>query len=319
MTKRKLGNSDLMITPVGFGAWAIGGAGWEFAWGEQDDKDSIEAIHKALDMGVNWIDTAAVYGTGHSEEVVAKALEEYSGDRPYVFTKCGLRWNADGDVRRVLDPVSIREECEESLRRLKTETIDLYQIHWPPPMNDEEIDPAWDMMAKLQEEGKVRWIGLSNFNVEQIQKAQQVANVTSLQPPYNLVNRDVEDEILPYCYEQGIGVIVYSPMMSGLLTGKMTKERAANLPDNDWRKRNPEFSEPKLSKNLELVEVLKKIGEKHDKSPGEIAIAWTLSNRAVTGAIVGARNADQSKGVMDAAEVNLSEDEISKLGSVLGK
>lgn len=319
MTKRKLGNSDLMITPVGFGAWAIGGSGWEFAWGEQDDNDSVKAIHKALDMGVNWIDTAAVYGTGHSEEVVAKALDEYSGEKPYIFTKCALRWDSEGNISRVLDPVSIREECEDSLRRLKTNVIDLYQIHWPPPKNDDEIEPAWDMMAKLQEEGKVRWIGLSNFNIDQIKIAQGVANVTSLQPPYNLVNRAVEDEILPYCYEQGIGTIVYSPMMSGLLTGKMTKERAANLPDDDWRKDNPEFNEPKLSKNLKLVDTLKKIGKARDKSPGEIAIAWTLANRAVTGAIVGARNADQAEGVMNAAEVNLNENEISTLGSVLGK
>src|SRR2546421_7055040 len=249
METRKLGNSDINITRVGFGAWALGGGGWEFAWRPQDDADSIAAIHRALELGVNWIDTAAVYGLGHSEEIVARALQTWPGKRPYVFTKCGLRWDEKGNTHRVLRADSIRRECEDSLRRLQVEAIDLYQVHWPaqdPP----ELDEGWATMASLQREGKVRWIGVSNFNGEQMKRAQAIAPITSLQPPYSLIHRDIEAEILPYCRREGIGVIVYSPMASGVLTGAMTRERAARLPENDWRRRDPEFNEPKLSHNL---------------------------------------------------------------------
>ncbi len=244
MQTRKLGNSDLHITPVGYGAWAIGGSGWQFAWGSQDDNESIAAIHRALELGVNWIDTAAVYGLGHSEEVVARALKSWSGPRPYVFTKCALRWNESGQVRKVLSAGSIRREVEESLRRLALDVIDLYQIHWPPDPDSSELEEGWTTMADLKREGKVRWIGVSNFNVAQLRRASAIAPVTSLQPPYSLVHREVESEILPYCEREGIGVIVYSPMASGLLTGAMTRERIAKLPTDDWRKGHTDFREP---------------------------------------------------------------------------
>jgi len=229
MKPKQLGNSDLFITPVGFGAWAIGGSGWQFAWGAQDDNASVAAIYRALELGVNWIDTAAVYGTGHSEEVVARALANWNGPRPYVFTKCGLRWNAQGKVHEVLNADSIRRECEESLRRLQVETIDLYQIHWPVD-DTAELEEGWTAMAQLQQEGKVRWIGVSNFNVEQMQSAQRIAPITSLQPPYSLIRREVEEEILPFCHLEDIGVIVYSPMASGLLTGAMTRSGFPSCP-----------------------------------------------------------------------------------------
>jgi aryl-alcohol dehydrogenase-like predicted oxidoreductase len=317
MQTRKLGNSDMEITPVGFGAWAVGGGGWEFGWGPQKDRESIEAIHRALDLGINWIDTAAAYGLGHSEEVVARALEGWSGARPYVFTKCGLRWDDDGKVHRVLKADTVREECENSLRRLGVEAIDLYQIHWPTK-NPAENEAGWTTLAQLQREGKVRWIGLSNWNVEQMQMARQIAPITSLQPPYSLIRRGIEEEILPFCKREGIGVIVYSPMASGMLTGAMTRERAANLPDNDWRSTNKEFQEPNLSRNLELVESLREIGAVHGRSPGEAAIAWTLRHPAVTGAIVGGRNAGQVEGTAGAAGFRLGDDEIEALDVFVG-
>lgn len=317
MEKRKLGNSDLEITRVGFGAWAIGGSGWDFAWGDQDDKESIEAIHKALDMGINWIDTAAVYGIGHSEEVVAKALKEYGGNKPYVFTKCVMVWDRNGHVRKVHDPESIRQECEDSLRRLQTNTIDLYQIHWPPDDDNEKIKPAWEMLAKLKEEGKVRYIGVSNFNVEQMKIAESIAQITSLQPKYSLISRDIEKEILPYTHKQNIGVIVYSPMGSGILTGKYNRENIEKLPDDDWRKNSRDFNEPNLTKNLKLVEAMKQIASEHNRRIGEVAIAWTLKHEAVTAAIVGARNAKQAEEVMTAHDFVLSETEIRRLESVL--
>jgi aryl-alcohol dehydrogenase-like predicted oxidoreductase len=319
MIKRKLGNSDLEITILGYGAWAIGGSGWEFGWGEQDDSDSIKAIHKSLEMGVNWIDTAAVYGLGHSEEIVQKAVQQWNSNKPYIFTKCGLIGNDKGKVKRVLEPDSIRKECENSLRRLKTDVIDLYQIHWPPVKNDDQIYGAWEMMTRLKDEGKVKWIGVSNFNVDQMKKAQEISPVTSLQPPYSLIVRDIEEEILPYCEKNNIGVIVYSPMYSGLLTGKMTRERIENLPEDDWRKNDPEFNEPALSRNLKLVEVLKKVSDKYGSTPGEIAIAWTLLNRKITASIVGARNEKQSAEVMRASEISLSPDEIAEIESVIRK
>jgi len=309
MKTKQLGNSDLSITPIGFGAWAIGGSGWEFGWGEQDDKASVAAIHRALELGVNWIDTAAVYGMGHSEEVVALALRAWRGPRPYVFTKCGLRWDERGYVHRNLTADSIRRECEDSLRRLKVDIIDLYQIHWPT----EDLEEGWSAMAQLQKEGKVRWIGVSNFNVDELRRAQAIAPITSLQPPYSLVRREVEQEILPYCRSNGIGVIVYSPMASGLLTGAMTRERAANLPESDWRSRDIEFHEPRLSKNLALVERLREVGERVQRQPGQVAIAWVLRNPAVTGAIVGARNAKQVEGNVDAATLRLTTKEIAEI------
>jgi len=309
MKTRKLGNSDLLITPIGFGAWAIGGSGWEFGWGEQDDKQSVAAIHRALELGINWIDTAAVYGMGHSEEVVALALRTWSGPRPYVFTKCGLRWDEQGYVHRSLNAASIRRECEDSLRRLKIDVIDLYQIHWPT----EELEEGWNAMARLQKEGKVRWIGVSNFNVKEMRRAQAIAPITSLQPPYSLVRREIEHEILPYCRSEELGVIVYSPMASGLLTGAMTRKRVDALSMSDWRSRDIEFQEPRLSKNLALVERLREIGERHGRPPGQIAIAWALRNPAVTGAIVGARNAKQVEGNVGAADVCLTDEEIAEI------
>jgi aryl-alcohol dehydrogenase-like predicted oxidoreductase len=314
MQTKQLGNSDLHITPVGYGAWAIGGGGWEFGWGHQEDEDSIAAIHRALDLGVNWIDTAAIYGLGYSEEIVAQALKGRS-DRPYIFTKCSLIWDAKGEMGHSLKADSIRREVEDSLRRLNIDAIDLYQIHWPNP--DEEIEEGWTTLSKLQTEGKVRYIGVSNFNVSQLKRAEAIAPITSLQPPYSLIKREVEAEILPYCLERNIGVIVYAPMQSGLLTGAMTPERADNLPDNDWRKNNSEFQEPRLSRNLKLVEVLKQIGQQHGRSPGEAAIAWTLRHPAVTAAIVGGRNAKQVEGTIGAADFRLSAEEIGKIDTFL--
>ena len=307
---KKLGNSDLAITPLGIGAWAMGGPGLQFTWGDQDDADSIAAIRAALDAGINWIDTAAVYGLGHSEEVVARALEGLS-NKPYIFTKCERRWDESGRIFGSLKADSVRKECEDSLRRLKLERIDLYQIHWPDP--DEDIEEAWTEMASLQREDKVRWIGVSNFNVSQMRRAMQIAPVTSLQPPYSLLARKVEADILPFAREHGIGVIVYSPMRAGLLTGKMTKERAHNLPKDDWRSRDRDFQEPQLSRNLELVEILRQTGDRHGRTPAEVALAWTLHNPAVTGAIVGLRRADQVEGVVGTLSFRLSPDEISQI------
>src|SRR5437764_4987268 len=255
MNTRQLGTSNLHITPIGFGAWAIGGSGWQFAWGAQDDRDSIAAIREALDAGVNWIDTAAVYGLGHSEEVVARALQgmgpRRGGDRPYVFTKCSMVWDGRREIGHSLKAESIRRECEASLRRLRLDAIDLYQIHWPDP--DEDIEEGWATMAKLKEEGKVRNLGVSNFNVAQMRRAEAIAPITSLQPRYSLLHREIEAEILPFVAREDIGVIAYSPMASGLLTGAMTAERIEGLPADDWRKRHPDFQEPQLSRNLRLV------------------------------------------------------------------
>lgn len=312
MQARRLGDSDLMITPVGFGSWAIGGPGWEYAWGLQNNDDSLAAIRRSLELGVNWIDTAAVYGLGHSEEVVARALDGWKGQRPYVFTKCGLLWDAQGNLSRELTTASVRKECENSLRRLRTDVIDLYQVHWPPEI-DSELEEGLAALAALKKEGKVRWIGVSNFNVSQIKRAQSIAAITSLQPPYSLIRREIESEILPYCVQQGIGVIVYAPMASGLLTGAMTAVRAASLPADDWRKRSPEFNEPNLSRNLALVERLRKVARRLGSTPGEAAIAWTLRNPAVSGAIVGARNANQAEGVMGATELRLSDEDIAEI------
>jgi aryl-alcohol dehydrogenase-like predicted oxidoreductase len=313
METRKLGNSDLHITRVGYGAWAIGGSGWQFAWGSQNDNESIAAIHRALELGVNWIDTAAVYGLGHSEEVVGRALKSWRGSRPYVFTKCGLRGDAKGEVQKVLTADSIRGEVEDSLRLLSVDVIDLYQIHWPPDPDSPELEEGWSTLADLKREGKVRWIGVSNFDVQQLRRAQTIAPATSLQPRYSLVHREIEDEILPYCLSEGIGVIVYSPMASGLLTGAMTRERATRLPGDDWRKGHPDFTEPNLTHNLALVERTRAIANRDNRSVGEVAIAWTLGHPAVTGAIVGARNAQQAEGVMRAGEFHLTDKEVTEI------
>ena len=316
MKTKPLGNSDLFITPVGFGAWAIGGSGWEFAWGGQDDSESIAAIHEALDAGVNWIDTAAVYGLGHSEEVVARALAGMS-HRPYVFTKCSMTWDERRQIGHSLRGESIRRECEASLRRLGVDAIDLYQIHWPNP--DEEIEEGWAALAKLKEEGKVRHIGVSNFNVCQMQRALAIAPITSLQPRYSLIHREVEEEILPFTAWQEIGVIAYSPMASGLLTGAMTRERIEQLPADDWRRNHSDFKEPLLSRNLRLVRLLKAIGAHHGCTPAEVAVAWVLHNRAVTGAIVGARKPGQIKGVLGAAGLRLSLTEVAEFEAFFAK
>ncbi len=310
MQTRRLGNSDLEITPIGIGAWAMGGGGWAFAWGPQDDAESIEAIHAALDKGVNWIDTAAVYGLGHSEEVVARALEGRSR-RPYVFTKCERIWNEQGQISKSLKADSLRRECEASLRRLKMDTIDLYQIHWPEP--EEDVEEGWSTLAALQKEGKVRWIGVSNFNAEQIKRAQKIAPVTSLQPPYSMISPEIEQGILPHTQSTNVGVIVYSPMKSGLLTGSMTRERVAAMPEDDFRRRALAFQEPNLTRNLALAELCKTIGARRGRTAGEVAIAWTLRHPAVTAAIVGMRSAKQVDGVVGAMEFRLSAEELREI------
>ena len=288
----------------------MGGGGWAFSWGPQDDSESTAAIHAALDAGVNWIDTAAVYGLGHSEEVVGRALQGRSS-RPYVFTKCARVWNEKREISKSLKHDSVKRECEASLRRLQVDVIDLYQMHWPEP--DEEIEEGWSAMAELQREGKVRWIGVSNFNVQQMERCRGIAPITSLQPPYSLISPEIEEHSLPYCLEQGIGVIVYSPMKSGLLTGSMTRARVAQFPPDDFRRRVAHFQEPKLSENLDLADKLKEIGARHGRTAGETAIAWTLRHPAVTAAIVGMRSARQVEGVMGALEFRLSPDEVEEI------
>ncbi len=315
METRQLGASDMRITPIGLGTWAIGGGNWEFGWGSQDDTASIETIHRALDLGINWIDTAAVYGLGHSEEIVGRALKGLSpSQRPYVFTKCSLVWDESRTVGNSLKKESIKREAEASLRRLQVDTIDLYQIHWPNPEN--EIEEGWAAMAELQREGKLRYLGVSNFNVEQMQRAQKIAPITSLQPPYSLLDREIEKDILPFTKANNIGVIAYSPMASGLLTGKMTRARIAAMPSDDWRRRNDKFTEPNLTRNLDLAETLREIGTRHGRTAGEVAIAWTLRRPEVTGAIVGARQPDQLGGVIGAGAFHLSADEINEIEAV---
>ena len=308
----QLGESNLYLSPIGFGAWAIGGGDWQYAWGPQEDADSIAALHRAFDLGINWVDTAAVYGLGHSEEVVGKALKQTTA-KPYVFTKCGMLWDQDRKINQSLK--SIRKEVEDSLRRLQVDVIDLYQIHWPVP--DDEIEEGWEAMAEIQHQGKVKHIGASNFNVAQLRRAQKIAQVTSLQPPYSLINRSIEPEILPFCSEYNIGVINYSPMQSGLLTGKMTPERIAGMPADDFRKTTKQFQEPRLSRNLDLAALLAQIGARHDVTAGVVAIAWTLHHPAVTAAIVGARSPEQVDGIAPAAHFRLSDEEFAEIGRFL--
>lgn len=321
MGKRLLGNTDFSITSIGLGAWAMGGGGWSFAWGPQDDRESVAAIHHAIDRGINWIDTAAAYGLGHSEEIVAKALTEIpSSQRPLVFTKCSLVWDEKGNISHNLQPDSLRRELERSLRRLRVETIDLYQIHWPDFSFTAEgarapgLEEAWKALAEMQKAGKVRYIGVSNFSVAQMERIRPIAPISSLQPPYSILSRGIEAEILPYCASHNIGVIVYSPMQSGLLTGTMTRERIASLPSDDWRRQSPDFQEPKLMRNLQLVEKLRAIGSRHKRSPAEVAVSWTLKHPAVTAAIVGVRRPSQVDGIIGAGEFRLSPEEVAEIG-----
>ena len=322
MEKRRLGNTDLEITPIGLGAWAMGGGDWIFGWGPQEDEESISAIRHAIDLGINWIDTAAVYGLGHSEEVVARALADIPHrERPLVFTKCSLVWDDKGNVSHCLKRDSIRREMEESLRRLRVETIDLYQVHWPgfPPGSESpDLEEGWRTLAELKQEGKARFIGVSNCNAGQMESAGRTGPVHSLQPPYSMLARGIESEVLAYCAAHTIGVIVYSPMHAGLLSGTMTRERVASMPKNDWRVNfNPEFREPRLTRNLEIVEKLRAIAARHGRSPGEVAIAWTLRLSAVTAAIVGARRPSQVDGFVGATEFRLSDIELTEIEKIL--
>lgn len=316
MEKRRLGSSGPELTTVGFGAWALGGGDWAFSWGPQDDQDSIAAIHEALDLGVNWIDTAAVYGLGHSEEVVGKAIQGRR-DEVFVATKCALVWDEAGKVSKDLSAESIRKEIEDSLRRLQVEVIDLYQIHWPAA-EDKENDEGWAEVARAVTAGKIRYAGLSNFSVEQMKRAQTIHPITSLQPPYSMLRRDIEAEILPYCKEQGIGVVPYSPLQSGLLTGKYNAETIAKLADDDWRKtKSDNFKEPRLSATLTLIEKLKAIAEGHGKSVTQLAIAWTLRNPEVSSAIVGARRPGQMKETSGASGYSIPPTDLEKIERLL--
>jgi aryl-alcohol dehydrogenase-like predicted oxidoreductase len=311
LKKRTLGNSPFEITRIGLGTWAIGGP-WQFGWGPQDDAESIRSIHRALDSGINWLDTAPAYGLGHSEEIVAEALRQ-TDHRPFVFTKCGIVWDDNGKPSQSLRKESIIAEAEASLRRLDVEVLDLYQVHWPIPEN--EIDEGCAAVEQLRQAGKIRYGGVSNFSVRQMEQVKGEMELTSLQPPYSLVQPEVEKEVLPYCLENGIGVIIYSPMGSGLLTGKMTRERIASLPSDDWRRKSDLFKEPKLTTHLAIVDVLRQIAGRHQCSVAEAAIAWTLRNPAVTGAIVGMRRPDQVDGVIRAAEIELTDDDVAALSA----
>ena len=295
----------MQITPIGFGAWALGGGDWEYGWGPQEDAQSIAAIEHALELGINWIDTAAAYGFGHSEAVVGQALRGVS-ERPYVFTKCSLLEGPGRSVLHSLERDSIQREAEASLQRLGVDAIDLYQIHWPNP--DPDIEEGWSALLELREQGLVRHIGVSNFDVEQLRRAQAIAPVQTLQPEYSLIAREAQETVLPYAEENGIGVIVYSPMGSGLLTGKMTRERIAGLPDSDWRKNDGRFTDPQLAGNLAVAERTRQLAEELGVAPGAVAIAWTLRNEAVDGAIVGLRRPEQLDELLAGATLELPED-----------
>lgn len=312
MEYRNLGNSELAISPVGVGAWAMGGGDWAFGWGSQDDGESISAIRAALESGINWIDTAMVYGHGHSERVVGEAIRGLSR-RPYVFTKCSRLKGPDGGLVGCLKAESIRRECEESLRNLGVDVIDLYQIHWPQP--DEDIEEGWETLVKLQSEGKVRYLGVSNFSAAQLARIVPSSVPVSLQPPYSLLRREIEAEVLPFVAEHNIGVIAYSPMGSGMLSGSMTRERIAGLPANDFRRNRDAFLEPQLSRNLQLADKLKEIGARHSVKAGVVAIAWVLRRPEVTGAIVGMRNASQVADLVPALNFRLSQAEIAEIES----
>jgi aryl-alcohol dehydrogenase-like predicted oxidoreductase len=306
----ELGSTGLDITRVGLGAWAIGGGGWEFGWGPQDDEESIAALHHALELGINWVDTAAAYGFGRSEEVVGRALEGIE-ERPYVFTKASLLEGPSRKVVHSLKRDSILREAEESLRRLGVDAIDLYQIHWPIP--EQDIEEGWSALAELKEQGLVRHIGVSNFSAEQMRRIQSIAPVETLQPPYSLIAREVEPETLPFAEREGIGVIVYSPMGSGLLAGKMTRERIQSLADDDWRKHDARFREPQLGRHLAAAERVQTVADRLGVSPGAVAIAWTLRNPAVDGAIVGIRRPDQADELLAAATLELGDEDAAEL------
>lgn len=323
MQRKSLGNADFSISPIGLGTWAIAGPGWEYGWGAQDDAESLAALEHALERGVNWIDTAAVYGLGHAEEIVGRLLHRVpSSRRPLVFTKGSLVWDrTTKQITHSLAPNSLAHEIEDSLRRLQVETIDLYQLHWPafPPGGpDEGIEAALSALAKAREQGKIRAIGVSNFNVVQLKRALAITDIASLQPPYSALMREVEKDILPFCEQSEIGVIAYSTLQSGLLTGAMTRERIAGLPVDDWRKtRSPDFQEPRLTENLALVEAFRRIGEGHGLTPAAVAIAWVLRQSAVTGAIVGARRPAQVDGLIGAANFRLSAEELAEVTRLL--
>lgn len=317
MQTRQLGDSDLDLTTVGLGTWAIGGGDWDFGWGPQDDKESIAAIRRALDLGINWIDTAAIYGLGHAEEIVAQAVAGRR-DEVTIATKCGLRWKPGGTTPfGQLDAASVREEAEASLKRLDTDVIDLYQIHWPNP--EKNVEEAWGVIADLIDEGKVRYAGVSNFNVSQLERLRKIHAVTSLQPPYNMLERGAEDELLGYCAGNHIGVIGYSPMKAGLLTGKYSKEGVAALPKNDWRRGSDQFKEPNLSANLNLIEQLKPIAKRNGMSLGQLAIAWVLRRSEVTAAIVGARRPKQIEETVEAGDQVLSKQDIEAIQALLAE
>ena len=314
MNKKRLGDSELEISRIGLGTWAIGGS-WQWGWGAQDDARSIGTIHRALERGIDWIDTAPIYGLGHSETVVGRALREATL-RPYVFTKCGLVWG-DDRVSYVLKRASIMQQVDASLRRLGVDVLDLCQVHWPNP--EEDIEEAVETLQELKSRGKIRYLGVSNFSLEQLERVRPLAEITSQQPPYSLVVPQADEEILPYCQEHGIGVINYSPMASGLLSGKMSRERLRSLPDDDWRKHNKRFKEPEVTVNLKLADALAKIGSRRGRSAGEMAIAWTLQHPAVTAAIVGMRAPEQVDGLIHAAEIELTEDENQILERLIGR
>lgn len=317
---RPLGTTGMHVTRAGFGAWAIGGAGWTFGWGSQDDTESVSAIRYAVGRGINWIDTAAVYGLGHSEEVVARALEKIPvGERPYVFTKCGLVWDENdpsAPPRRVGNPASIRREVDASLRRLRTERIDLYQMHWPPE-DGTPLEEYWGAMLELKREGKVRAVGLSNHDAAQMEAAERLGHVDTLQPPFSAIHRDVAAAELPWCEAHRTGVIVYSPMQSGLLTGAFTEERAARLPADDWRSRSPDFTGEGLRRNLALAEALRPVAERHGVSPAAVAVAWTLAWPGVTAAIVGAREPRQVDGWLPAATLDLTGEDLDEIAGAI--
>ena len=316
MKTRKLGWTDLHLTTVGLGTWALGGGGWKFSWGHQDDRESIAAITSAIERGVNWIDTAAVYGLGHSETVVGKALKELS-ERPIIATKGSRVWDNDGNISSNLKKDSVRREVEASLKRLDIDVIDLYQIHWPNPEPD--IEEAWSTIADLIKEGKIRYSGVSNFNSRQIERIKNIHPVASLQPPYSMLKRETERDLLEYCAKNEIGVIVYSPMQKGLLTGKFSLERAKNLPEDDHRRRDPQFLEPELSINLNLVGALSNIAEKNGKTMAQLAIAWVLRRLEVTSAIVGTRHPSQIEETAAAGEWELSAEDIEEIEILLSK
>jgi aryl-alcohol dehydrogenase-like predicted oxidoreductase len=306
----ELGRTGMQITRVGMGAWAIGGTGWWHAWGAQDDEESIATIRRGFELGINWVDTAPIYGLGHSEEVVGRALEGLD-PRPYVFTKASLLDGGDNSVRHNLKRDSLLREIELSLTRLRVDVIDVYQVHWPDP--DEDVEEGWSTFAEIKEQGLVRHIGVSNFDVAQLRRAQAIAPVETLQPPYSLLERGVEAEILPFVEREGIGVVTYSPMASGLLSGAMTAERVATLPDDDWRRHDPRFQEPQLSCTLALVARLREVADRHDTTPGAIAVAWTLHHPAVDGSIVGFRRPDQVEALVGAGNIELSDDDLATI------